>query len=231
MSNLNGAGEHEHPGSTSSKEVERGIAERLNELLGKSSVNAFALKCGIPESSMRKYLGGSIPGLTVADQIASANGVRLKWLSSGELPKWELSHEQVKIIELFNSYSTNMGVAGEKARLLFCRDYNNGEIPTTAAVVRAYPKITKDELVQWHNQWVDMEPVVKEPAGAYQAGINEALLVDIINEVEGALERRKGTLPAAKKAGLIAMLYDEYTRAEVRSADPDKVVRLIKLVS
>lgn len=60
---------------------------RLRELKGGQSVSAFALKCGVGESLVRKYLAGSIPSMDKAAQIARANGVTVEWLATGEGPK------------------------------------------------------------------------------------------------------------------------------------------------
>lgn len=62
------------------------FAERLRALIGETSRNRFARKCGISESSLRKYLAGGTPGLDKVLQIASACGVSLLWLAAGEGP-------------------------------------------------------------------------------------------------------------------------------------------------
>lgn len=81
---MNAKDELSYEHSTSVTEVECGITQRINELAIGISTNAFAQKCGIPESSMRKYLAGSIPGTDRAVQIAKACGVSLEWLATGE---------------------------------------------------------------------------------------------------------------------------------------------------
>lgn len=65
-----------------------GITGRLHELMGEEGPAAFARKCGIPDSSMRQYLKGSIPGADKAAQIADRNGVTLQWLITGEGPQF-----------------------------------------------------------------------------------------------------------------------------------------------
>nr|WP_153039701.1 S24 family peptidase [Pseudovibrio sp. Ad37] len=47
---------------------------------------SFAKKCGIGDSLIRKYLNGGMPGLDKTVQIASACGVNLQWLATGEGP-------------------------------------------------------------------------------------------------------------------------------------------------
>ncbi len=62
------------------------IADRLRELAGSGSTNAFAKKCGLPATSIRQYLEGSIPGADKVAQIAERNGVSLLWLVTGQGP-------------------------------------------------------------------------------------------------------------------------------------------------
>ncbi|MFG1409474.1 helix-turn-helix domain-containing protein [Xanthobacter sp. VTT E-85241] len=64
-----------------------GFASRLESAIQPLSVNAFALKCGVLESSIRSYLRGtSVPGLDKAAAMAEAAGVTLDWLWSGKGP-------------------------------------------------------------------------------------------------------------------------------------------------
>ena len=59
------------------------FAERLAELVGDASVSAFARRVGLSESLIRKYLKGSEPSLSRADQIARRANVSLEWLATG----------------------------------------------------------------------------------------------------------------------------------------------------
>jgi transcriptional regulator with XRE-family HTH domain len=60
-----------------------GFAERLRLALEGESVNAFARKCEISESLVRKYLSGAMPGLDKAVIMARSAGVSLDWLATG----------------------------------------------------------------------------------------------------------------------------------------------------
>lgn len=62
------------------------IADRLRQLVGSGSTNAFAKKCELPATSIRQYLDGSIPGADKAAQIAERNDVSLLWLVTGQGP-------------------------------------------------------------------------------------------------------------------------------------------------
>lgn len=62
------------------------VSSRIKTLMGNLSESAFAQKCRIPLSTMRKYLSGSTPGLDKAAQIAEATGVPLEWLATGKQP-------------------------------------------------------------------------------------------------------------------------------------------------
>lgn len=64
-------------------ELGTGFGERLRESIGDQSVNAFAKKCGIGESSIRNYLSDKVPGADTALKLADAAGVDFEWLVSG----------------------------------------------------------------------------------------------------------------------------------------------------
>lgn len=62
------------------------FATRLQQLVDAESggvVSAFARKCDIGESAVRKYLSGSIPSALIAVQIADKCGVSVEWLVLG----------------------------------------------------------------------------------------------------------------------------------------------------
>ncbi|WP_108125561.1 helix-turn-helix domain-containing protein [Saccharospirillum mangrovi] len=59
------------------------FADRLRVLIGADSVSAFARRVELGESLIRKYLKGSEPTLSRAQQIAELTGCSLEWLASG----------------------------------------------------------------------------------------------------------------------------------------------------
>jgi transcriptional regulator with XRE-family HTH domain len=59
------------------------FAERLKYILQDESVSSFARRVGLSESLIRKYLRGSEPSLSRADQIARLANVSLQWLANG----------------------------------------------------------------------------------------------------------------------------------------------------
>lgn len=59
------------------------FADRLRELIGEQPVSAFARKVDLSEGLIRKYLAGSEPGLSRANQIARATNTSLEWLATG----------------------------------------------------------------------------------------------------------------------------------------------------
>ncbi|WP_448093585.1 LexA family transcriptional regulator [Pseudomonas lini] len=62
-----------------------GFGERLKQAIGTDKPYAFAKKCGISESLVRKYLSGaSIPSVGKAWAMAKAAEVSLDWLAGGE---------------------------------------------------------------------------------------------------------------------------------------------------
>ncbi|WP_222116786.1 S24 family peptidase [Shewanella sp. KCT] len=57
---------------------------RLNELIGDQSLRAFANKCALSETAIRKYsVGESTPNIERLYQIANATGASINWLTTG----------------------------------------------------------------------------------------------------------------------------------------------------
>lgn len=74
-------------------EPNMGLAGRLRWLMGNETHAAFARRCGIGKSTMRKYLAGSDPSTQRAVRMASANGVSVDWLATGREPAAEATLE------------------------------------------------------------------------------------------------------------------------------------------
>lgn len=60
------------------------FSERLRQAIGDQSVLAFAKKCGISDSLIRKYLSDSLPGMDNLVTLAQVAGVSIAWLATGE---------------------------------------------------------------------------------------------------------------------------------------------------
>ncbi len=63
---------------------ESNFQTRLRMIIGDKTVSAFARHVGLSESLIRKYLKGSDPSLSRAQQIANRTGCSLNWLASGQ---------------------------------------------------------------------------------------------------------------------------------------------------
>ncbi|MDX1300998.1 XRE family transcriptional regulator [Photobacterium sp.] len=59
------------------------FAERLKILIGEESISGFARRVELSEALIRKYLKGSEPGLSKANQIAMKANCSLEWLATG----------------------------------------------------------------------------------------------------------------------------------------------------
>ncbi|MCG6404081.1 helix-turn-helix domain-containing protein [Vibrio fluvialis] len=59
------------------------FATRLQELIGEESISGFARRVEMSESLIRKYLKGSEPSLSKANQIAMRANCSLEWLATG----------------------------------------------------------------------------------------------------------------------------------------------------
>jgi len=63
------------------------------------------------------------------------------------------------------------------------------------------------------------------------ASLDEQLLVGIIEAVDEYLDQVKGRLAPAKKAQLVATLYEMFSAGEVKKVDKATVIRLVKLAA
>ncbi|PFG58389.1 hypothetical protein ATG66_0939 [Vibrio sp. ES.051] len=59
------------------------FAHRLATLIGEESISGFARRVDVSEALVRKYLKGSEPSLTKANQIAMRANCSLEWLATG----------------------------------------------------------------------------------------------------------------------------------------------------
>lgn len=58
------------------------FATRLQELIGEESISGFARRVEMSEGLIRKYLKGSEPSLSKANQIAMRANCSLEWLAT-----------------------------------------------------------------------------------------------------------------------------------------------------
>ena len=66
-----------------------GFLRRLLHLKGDEKDADFARRCGIPYTTLKRYLGGSLPGIDAAVKIADANDVTVDWLAGRKAPARE----------------------------------------------------------------------------------------------------------------------------------------------
>jgi hypothetical protein len=62
---------------------EYALAKRLRETIGEDSVVAFGKRCGIVESTLRKYFNGTLPNIENLVAMADAGNVSIEWLATG----------------------------------------------------------------------------------------------------------------------------------------------------
>lgn len=60
------------------------FAARLRDLIGDTPIAAFSRRVGLGEALIRKYLAGSEPSLSKANQIARQANCSLEWLATGQ---------------------------------------------------------------------------------------------------------------------------------------------------
>lgn len=87
------------------------FSERLAGLIGQESISGFARRVDLSEALIRKYLKGSEPSLTKANQIAMKANCSLEWLATGcgylyrqaevvDMAAYEIAHNYVMATSL-----------------------------------------------------------------------------------------------------------------------------------
>lgn len=91
MKNQRIASESEHAHAPQSRvrirNEESELPERVRQAIGDEPVAAFGRRCGINESTLRKYFSGTLPNVENLISIADAANVSIEWLAAGRGPK------------------------------------------------------------------------------------------------------------------------------------------------
>ena len=82
--------------SCATPETENSFADRLRVLIGHESVSAFSRRVGLSEAMIRKYLNGSEPTLSRANQIARQANCSLEWLATGQ----GFQYRQAEVVDM-----------------------------------------------------------------------------------------------------------------------------------
>jgi transcriptional regulator with XRE-family HTH domain len=69
------------------RNTESELPERVKQAIGDEPVAAFGRRCGINESTLRKYFSGTLPNVENLIAIADAANVSIEWLAAGRGPK------------------------------------------------------------------------------------------------------------------------------------------------
>ena len=77
-------------------EPETSFADRLRQLIAGESVSAFSRRVGLSEAMIRKYLNGSEPTLSRANQIARQANCSLEWLATGH----GFQYRQAEVVDM-----------------------------------------------------------------------------------------------------------------------------------
>ena len=73
------------------------FARRLAELIGEGDIRPFARKCGVTDTSLRNYLKGAEPRISILEKIAEACNVSVAWLvGEADDPAGTASQEQTE---------------------------------------------------------------------------------------------------------------------------------------
>lgn len=92
MSNQQVSDQSDAPGGDVSvrpiPDAESDIGKRIASLIPEDeSQNSFARRCGIGETTLRKYLGGAQPSTDRLVAMADIAGVSIEWLAAGRGPR------------------------------------------------------------------------------------------------------------------------------------------------
>ncbi len=187
------------------------IQHRLGQLIGSEAIYHFANRVGIPDSSLRKCLDGSQPTADKLAAIASATGVNLKWLITGEGPQYEENqpeeaeedHDMVSIPLHDVEASAGPGAIldaplSEVDRIDFCRNWIRREFSTSP-----------EGLVLIYVRGESMEPTLRS---------GDIILVD-----RKATEPREGIFVVRLDGALLVKRLQVYPgrRIEVYSDNPN----------
>lgn len=174
-----------------------GFRSRLREAIGNLSVNAFALKCGLAESLLRKYLSGeSLPGLEKLVAIADAAGVTVEWLATGQksataasVETTDLTHVHVPLFDVTASAGGGGIVTVEVVEdvVSFKRSWLVDEL-----------RVKPEDLALVHVEGESMEPTLRPGDlilvnrkdrlvrdGVYLVRIDDAVLVKRLQRLPG----------------------------------------------
>lgn len=69
------------------RNAESELPDRVKQAIGDEPVAAFGRRCGINESTLRKYFSGTLPNVENLIAIADAANVSIEWLATGRGPK------------------------------------------------------------------------------------------------------------------------------------------------
>lgn len=143
--------------------VDEGLRDRLRLAIGARSVNSVAKAAGIGEGLLRGYLQGMQPGGDKLVRLATALGVRLEWLATGEgaqtasspfataLPSADLVRVPLYPVELGAGPGRTVWPAGEPV----------GHFDLPLATVRAaHQQISA--LAGFHVRGRSMEPEIRD---------------------------------------------------------------------
>lgn len=99
------------------------FSDRVKEVLGERSARSFARSVGLSEGAIRALLSGGRPTLDTLLAIVGGTGVELKWLATGEGPKFAsgaepASDDTVRIPYLDVRAAAGSGATGDSGEAI-----------------------------------------------------------------------------------------------------------------
>lgn len=176
--------------SSSTPDTESGkFSERLREAIGSQSVLAFSKACGISDSLVRKYLGGSLPGTDNLVLMARAAKVSIAWLAAGEGEKHQVGQATNRIDDSTYAYvplydarcSAGSGAWNERSRVLVNLSFTRyslrkkGLVPANLACLRVDGDSMTGLLEDGDTVMIDLRRNALEGEGVYVVMLDDHL--------------------------------------------------------
>lgn len=196
--------------------------QRLRQAINSESVNSFARKCDIPESLLRKYVGGkSKPGMDNLIKMAQVAEINIEWLATGEgsmslkdAPEW-IQRSTIDLLLDIRALVDNAVI----------------DTDTDGWAVRFDPKEVKDVEVELKRFVHTLTlKIFQHGSNNKESSPNIDLLQLVIEGIEEALDESNSELAPGKKAQLISAVYDLYSESGAKP-EKEKVCRLVALAA
>lgn len=126
------------------------MAGRIRDLIGDESHASFARRCGVGETTLRKYLGGADPSTARLVAMADANNVSIEWLATGRGSRKRVPSQPADLGDLDRLTRTVAAVEeGLRSVKLTLPPDKYAELVAAAYQLMAAPASTGAQIIQF----------------------------------------------------------------------------------